>query len=402
MRTPTRFCVCLLFLAALGAGCNAGIVTSPALVFDDGGGQGVGPDLGGGGEGVDPETLFASAVAPLLDNRCAVCHADASRGPGFMEGGDVYAAIKGWPGLVAPGNPGASSLLSKGSHAGPAWNGTEQETITAWIQAEGGGGGAVPVPAARTGDIVVTSPQPITEGQNTVDLSEIGIAGAELRFSAQRVALGVRLADLIFYTDATGARIDGPEFRVYGDSAGGAMISADDRFDSTQLVILPDSSATLAASLILDGFPDSGYLSVAFQAATSFGLGDDPGAGVGDAPPRVTRLSLYDTDTDTPIAGYAPLDNGTVIDLSGLGTENVAIRAETYPPVVGSVVFDLDGDREFDIENNAPYVMGGDERGDYVPRPPPYGEHTITATAYSEANRGGAAGPPLTIQVLVR
>src|SRR5690606_22350737 len=66
---------------------------------------------------------------------------------------------------------------------------------------------------------------------------------------------------------------------------------------------------------------------------------------------------------------------------------------------IGSVVFDLNGEEAYHIENIAPYTLNGDyDNGSkYYPVEFSMGTNTITATPYSEPNGTGEAGIPLTV-----
>lgn len=60
-------------------------------------------------------------------------------------------------------------------------------------------------------------------------------------------------------------------------------------------------------------------------------------------------------------------------------------------------------DRRVQLENNAPYFIGGDNAGDWGPYPFSLGagDHEITAIAYSEDNAQGEASEPLTTTVRI-
>ena len=110
----------------------------------------------------------------------------------------------------------------------------------------------------------------------------------------------------------------------------------------------------------------------------------------------VTRLVLYNADTDQPIA--APFVDGATINLAATGT-SLNLVAEVSGSVE-SVVFTYDGQR-FRTESVAPYAFAGDNRGDLYGWTPTIGTHTLTATPY-EANSGnGTAGAPFTVTFTV-
>jgi Pectate lyase superfamily protein len=117
--------------------------------------------------------------------------------------------------------------------------------------------------------------------------------------------------------------------------------------------------------------------------------------------PSVTTLSLINADNGQPIAGFDPIANGAIINLAALPAQNLNVRANTAPAVVGSVVFDFDGSASFRTENNAPYAFAGDADGFYYAWTPSTGAHVITATPYTESSSGGTPGKPCTVRFTV-
>lgn len=258
MRLPR----CVLSLAAACLlGCDAGTVVAPGIGSASGE-----PDPMVG------STRFESEVLPLLESRCASCHVDKPSAPAFMAGPDVYETVMGWPGLVVPGDPGASAILTKGSHAGPAWRSSEERVVADWILAEGeagprpdagavvpGGGGVAP------GDTVMTSPIPVDSGRHAIDLGEVGLPGAVLSFSANRVALGMHLGDIAITAGSIGVRVVHPRLVVW---VAGAPVRDTDRWAGADFSVPAESTVSLATSLVLEEFPDPGALSVEFDSAT--------------------------------------------------------------------------------------------------------------------------------------
>ncbi len=111
------------------------------------------------------------------------------------------------------------------------------------------------------------------------------------------------------------------------------------------------------------------------------------------SPRSITRFILVDADAEEDIR---PLEDGDTI------TEGtITIRVETEPPIVGSVVFRLDDEPRFKVENEAAYALKGDDNGDYHAWLAEPGTYTLTATPYTEANGEGEAGTPLMITFTV-
>jgi hypothetical protein len=116
-------------------------------------------------------------------------------------------------------------------------------------------------------------------------------------------------------------------------------------------------------------------------------------------PPQVVSFTLINTQSEQPIR---PLHDGDEINLADLPTKKLNIRADTDPATVGSVRFELSGKQtRTQVENEVPYALFGDIRGDYEKWYPAPGSYTLTATPYTERDAKGEAGTPLTIHFTV-
>ena len=105
----------------------------------------------------------------------------------------------------------------------------------------------------------------------------------------------------------------------------------------------------------------------------------------------VVGFSLIDTDTGQTVT---TLYNGSVIDLSDLaasGVTHVAVQANTFESVVGSVRFSYDGTASTD--NSAPYRLASTLA---------VGTHVLRATPFSESNGNGLGGVPFVIRFTVQ
>ncbi len=103
--------------------------------------------------------------------------------------------------------------------------------------------------------------------------------------------------------------------------------------------------------------------------------------------PRILRLILVNADNNTDIG---ILNDGDILNLAALPTNNFSIRAETEPNVVGSVAFNLNG--TLNTENVVPYALGGDVNGNYNGWTPNLTSYTLTVTPYTDGNASGTAG----------
>jgi len=98
----------------------------------------------------------------------------------------------------------------------------------------------------------------------------------------------------------------------------------------------------------------------------------------------VQEQSTHFLLVDENNAVLAPLTDSLTVDRNQFPTA-AAIRVETAPAIVGSVLFDLNGVTT--IDNEAPYTLPL----------PGTGTYTLTATPHAEANGQGKAGTPLMI-----
>jgi hypothetical protein len=170
-------------------------------------------------------------------------------------------------------------------------------------------------------------------------------------------------------------------------------------------VATPGANATSWSDATVQASTAYVYRVRAYNAAGASAWSNEAGVTTPAPPPpssggtlRVTSFTLINADTDEPIAGFDPLQNGTILNLGGLPTRNLSVRANTDPATVGSVRFEYDGDTDYRIENARPYCIAGDgPGGDYLPWTPSVGTHALTGVPYTNADAGGAAGEGLTI-----
>lgn len=143
----------------------------------------------------------------------------------------------------------------------------------------------------------------------------------------------------------------------------------------------------------------------ACEARDQRGVPRPQGAGVcdmgafeaGNANVFVVAFTLVNADTD---ADLFPIRNGELLNRALL-PNNLSVRA-SLSGAAGSVVFALDANTAFQIENNAPYALGGDSpAGDYLPVSLSAGAHTIRATPFAGSNGTGAAGGSREVQFYV-
>jgi MYXO-CTERM domain-containing protein len=132
-------------------------------------------------------------------------------------------------------------------------------------------------------------------------------------------------------------------------------------------------------------------------AGGATGAGGTSNGGAGGAttvqPPRVEQFTLVNADSDTDLM---ELTEASTLNLDVL-PPNLTARADTDPPMVGSVVLQVDGAAPR-TENTAPYMLTVENApGDYSPWTLALGSHTVIATPYSGANATGTVGAPATV-----
>ncbi len=112
---------------------------------------------------------------------------------------------------------------------------------------------------------------------------------------------------------------------------------------------------------------------------------------------QVSDMVLVDAGSNADIA---TLYNNYVITKSVVGSFN--IRADVcYPDSVKSVFFYVDNIYEND-QNDAPYAIGGDNKGNYKPWNKAAGTYLIEAIPYSGKNATGTMGVPLSLTIIIQ
>ncbi|MCB0839145.1 MAG: T9SS type A sorting domain-containing protein [Bacteroidetes bacterium] len=107
-------------------------------------------------------------------------------------------------------------------------------------------------------------------------------------------------------------------------------------------------------------------------------------------------FTLVDAVSDQDIG---PLNDGDVIDLATLATNQLNVRANLEGPGVESIRFSFQNVAKYRVENFAPYALEGDDNGDYNALVFTPGTYTISATPYDGRNGKGTKGEKKTIVV---
>jgi mono/diheme cytochrome c family protein len=225
------------------------------------------PDAGGGGE--TGRELFDRSVASLISGRCGSCHSDGGRaGAPFVSPADLYGAVLTYPGLVTPGEPARSLLLTKGAHDGPAWETAEADVISRWITLEG----AAPpmIDAGMMTMPVETAQFTPMEGDNAVRLDGVDLPGAELRFTLNVRATEVQISSIRIYAGGASVAIRSPLFIAWDGTT--EIPDADNPFEGMPLTVAGgggESYFVPSTAVVLEAFPAGGKISVRFQVAVS-------------------------------------------------------------------------------------------------------------------------------------
>jgi hypothetical protein len=111
-----------------------------------------------------------------------------------------------------------------------------------------------------------------------------------------------------------------------------------------------------------------------------------PTAPITPVPDAAMEFTLINASTGATIGA---LKSGDTLDLSKLPTKNLSVIA-TPSGSAGSVVFGMDSNAKYRVENVVPYALMGDSGGtSFGGFTPTVGKHAITATAFSSTGGAG-------------
>ncbi len=113
--------------------------------------------------------------------------------------------------------------------------------------------------------------------------------------------------------------------------------------------------------------------------------------------PVVNSLVLYNADTNQPIMN---LGNGSVVDLSQIGTSRITIVANAGG--ANSVAFGMDGNGGMYNDSSNPFSFNGETNGALNPFSFSNGNHTVLATPFSGVAATGNAGATYQIAFTVK
>jgi mono/diheme cytochrome c family protein len=202
---------------------------------------------------------FETDVAPLLTSFCSACHGSATTVPFMEDGNAMYSSVMEWPNLISLKVPGASSLLSKGAHSGPAWQPDQATTVRSWIDAEA-------LLAPDDENALETTPFVPVAGDNVIDLGPIGLVGATITFKMEPLSTSMYISRLSLNAAAEGVHIVHPTFIPWdGDSPRPDPV---DRFSNVDMYAGATESVTVGGgTLILVNVDPTSPISVRFATA---------------------------------------------------------------------------------------------------------------------------------------
>jgi cytochrome c553 len=264
----------IAFATALAATSVVGGACVGNATFKSAGGDGADAGSGDLDEAAQVRQQFEDEVAPLLTGFCSGCHGADTSVPFLAPNPDMYTTVMEWPNLVSLKVPAASGLLSKGAHDGPAWQADQAETIKAWIEGEA-------ALAPEDEGVLETTPFIPSAGENTIDLGDIGLAGATLTFRMEPLSNGMYMSRMALNAAGEGIHVVHPTFVPWeGDVPAPDPV---DRFSNLDMFVDAQQSVSVGGgTLILVDIPTAAPISVRFEVAEVAEAGDNTLAGCND------------------------------------------------------------------------------------------------------------------------
>jgi hypothetical protein len=286
----TRFAV-LALLVACGDG-STGALTLPTVTragdspsggspSTSPGGAGVGGGAGAdGGSSVSAvpdasvegavgsaqgRTLF-EALLPTLNSTCGgPCHSQGAGGaPLWLGPPDPYTSAVKYPGVVVS-DPGASIVVTKGRHEGPALADPLLTQVVQWLTVE-----AANIPVVSLGQ---TPPFTVAMGANDIDCSKGGVPGTHITFDASTTGDVLTLTNLDIVAPATTAiQVVYPIFAVLPQS--GPELDDQSFSNESQTVDAGQTAPLGPGLLILTDWSAGAQMKIEFTTLTAVTVSD--------------------------------------------------------------------------------------------------------------------------------
>jgi hypothetical protein len=229
---------------------------------------------------------FTAKVQPILvgpdgaSGDCGGCHAKASGGvgPGFLSPNpDVFTTVISYPGLIGT-TCDTSRILTKGAHAGPAFDAADAAVICSWIAEYN-------TATATSADMSVRpiiSPFLPVAGIKSIDLGALDpqFMGATISFSVSITSDNAQItfSDITLKANAsTGLHIKTPLFARYAasDTTGKTAIEIDYDYYAYDLRIGPGETASFSPPLTITQYAMGQLVNVEFDTIEASAAGAD-------------------------------------------------------------------------------------------------------------------------------
>jgi hypothetical protein len=211
------------------------------------------------------KTLFA-ALLPGLESNCGgACHQKGIGGaPLWLGPPDPYTSAVKYPGIIVT-DPGASIIVTKGRHEGPALADPLLTQVMQWLTVEAA---AIPVTM-----LPASAPFSVTAGSNDVDCSPAGIPGMHITFGALANGNLLTLSNVsVVAPSTTGVHITYPIFAILPPMADEIDDSSLSAVDQT---IGAGATAQLGpGTLILTQWQTNAKMKIEFTAIAKANAGD--------------------------------------------------------------------------------------------------------------------------------
>ncbi len=202
------------------------MATGCSGLVDDGGNGGLTPDQ------ITARRLWLTKALPVLHGNCAMCHVDGGTGatpaPTFIAGAsdlDIRDTLLGHePPEINLDAPATSHLLTRGSHDGPALDGSQSSDLVEWIRAEKAAGSSTGEPTAviqtaKFPPAICTAGLPDDPAApnpsclvNKIALDTVGGVGAQIEFVLQPLSPGSYMTNMKLVPGTGGVYMEHPLF----------------------------------------------------------------------------------------------------------------------------------------------------------------------------------------------
>ena len=102
----------------------------------------------------------------------------------------------------------------------------------------------------------------------------------------------------------------------------------------------------------------------------------------------ISGFTLINADTDSPISGFEPIENGSVINYQSLPSKNINIRIDPSPYLSDSLEIKFNDDIIIETDEIYPFSVWGESNGDFKAKTPGLGIHNLKVTPYNNGKKG--------------